>query len=111
MLEIQHGKFGENCAGLSRRTALKAGFLGALGLSSADLMRLRAEGKAARNNKSVILIWLDGGQLIETVLLLSFLQRHSVDGMDVPDLGIRSALVGVGIGLDDRPLPQFEPAN
>ncbi len=61
MLEIQHGKFGENCAGLSRRTALKAGFLGTLGLSSADLLQLRAEGKAKTNNKSVILIWLDGG--------------------------------------------------
>ena len=58
-----------------------------------------------------LLLWLDGGQLIETVLLLPFLQRHSVDGVDVSDLGIRSALVGVGIGLDDRPLPQFEPAN
>ena len=61
MLELQHGQFWENCSGFSRRSALKAGFLGALGLSSADLMRLRAEGKAARNNKSVILIWLDGG--------------------------------------------------
>ncbi len=61
MLELQHGQFGKNCSGFSRRSALKAGFLGALGLSSADLMRLRAEGKAARNNKSVILIWLDGG--------------------------------------------------
>ena len=61
MLELQHGHFGKNCSGFSRRSALKAGFLGALGISSADLMRLRAEGKADRNNKSVILIWLDGG--------------------------------------------------
>mgnify|MGYP001161016550 CR=1 FL=1 len=61
MLELQHGQSGRNCAGFSRRTALKAGFLGALGLSSADLARLRAEGTAKRNGKSVILIWLDGG--------------------------------------------------
>ena len=46
---------------MSRRSALKAGFLGALGLSSADLLRLRAQGAAKRSNKSVILLWLDGG--------------------------------------------------
>ena len=61
MLEIQQGNFGNNCAGHSRRTAIKAGFLGVLGLSTADLLRLRAEGAAKRNSKSVILIWLDGG--------------------------------------------------
>ena len=61
MLELQHGHFGKNCSGFSRRSALKVGFLGALGISSADLIRLRAEGKTDRNNKSVILIWLDGG--------------------------------------------------
>jgi len=61
MLEIQQGDFGINCAGASRRTAIKAGFLGVLGLSTADLLRLRAGGVAKRNNKSVILIWLDGG--------------------------------------------------
>ena len=61
MLEIQQGNFGNNCAGHSRRTAIKAGFLGVLGLSTADLLRLRAEGAAKRNGKSVILIWLDGG--------------------------------------------------
>ena len=61
MLEIQQGNFGNNCAGHSRRTAIKAGFLGVLGLSRADLLRLRAEGAAKRNGKSVILIWLDGG--------------------------------------------------
>jgi len=61
MLEIQQGDFGTNCAGASRRTAIKAGFLGVLGLTTADLLRLRAEGAAKRNGKSVILIWLDGG--------------------------------------------------
>jgi len=47
--------------GISRRTILKAGTLGALGLSTADLLRSKAEGKAKPNDKSVILIWLDGG--------------------------------------------------
>lgn len=50
-----------NCQGLSRRSALKAGFLGVLGLTTADWLRLRAEGAVQGNNKSVILIWLDGG--------------------------------------------------
>ncbi|MFP6900774.1 MAG: DUF1501 domain-containing protein, partial [Opitutales bacterium] len=61
MLQIANGNSARNCSGISRRSALKAGWLGLLGLSSADLSRLRAEGKASRNKKSVILIWLDGG--------------------------------------------------
>ena len=61
MLGIEHGRYASNCAGRSRRTALKAGFLGVLGLSTADLLRLRSEGAAKRNGMSVILIWLDGG--------------------------------------------------
>ncbi len=61
MLQIQRGPYSVNCRGISRRSALKAGFAGLLGLSLADLFRLRAEGVARRNNKSVILIWLDGG--------------------------------------------------
>lgn len=61
MLELRHGTPYRNCAGISRRTALKAGFLGLAGLTQADLNVLRAEGSAARNGKSVILMWLDGG--------------------------------------------------
>lgn len=61
MLQLTQGKFATNCAGMSRRTALKAGFLGCLGLSLADIIKLRAEGLAPKNNKSVILMWLDGG--------------------------------------------------
>lgn len=58
MLQIEdNGSTGNE---MTRRTALKAGFLGALGLSLADINRLRAEGKATRN-KSIILVWLDGG--------------------------------------------------
>ncbi len=37
------------------------GFSGVLGLSLADLSRLRASGAASKNAKSVILLWLDGG--------------------------------------------------
>jgi hypothetical protein len=50
-----------NGAGISRRGALRAGTLGALGLSLADWGRLRAEGKTRDTGKSVILLWLDGG--------------------------------------------------
>lgn len=49
----------------NRRSVLKVGTLGALGFSAADLFRLRAnadaESKPKPNDKSVILIWLDGG--------------------------------------------------
>lgn len=61
MLRVEHGNVATNCAGFTRRTALKAGFLGALGLSTADLLRLQAEGIAKKTEKSVILLWLDGG--------------------------------------------------
>ncbi len=51
-----------NCQGFSRRSALKAGVLGAFGFSAADLLKLQAAGKTnGITNKSVILIWLDGG--------------------------------------------------
>ncbi|MFN0018440.1 MAG: DUF1501 domain-containing protein [Pirellulaceae bacterium] len=61
MLQISCGTPFPNCQGLSRRTAIKAGFLGLAGLSLGDLNRLRAEGQAKKTDKSVILIWLDGG--------------------------------------------------
>src|SRR5262245_1181192 len=61
MLQIQRSPFSINCRGVSRRTALKAGFCGLLGLTMADLFRMRAAGLAPRNNKAVILLWLDGG--------------------------------------------------
>ncbi len=44
-----------------RRAVLQAGALGLTGLNLATQKRLIAEGTAKRNNKSVILIWLDGG--------------------------------------------------
>jgi uncharacterized protein (DUF1501 family) len=61
MLQIQQGGGARNCQGLSRRTALKAGFLGLAGLTLPGLLRLRAEGPTSSDDKSVILIWLDGG--------------------------------------------------
>ncbi|NNE93418.1 MAG: DUF1501 domain-containing protein [Verrucomicrobiales bacterium] len=49
--------------GPTRRTALKAGALGALGFTAADFLKLKAAGavKKGASDKSVILIWLDGG--------------------------------------------------
>jgi hypothetical protein len=61
MLQIQQGPASPNCRGISRRTALKAGFLGLAGLTLPDLLRLRAEGSAEKKDTAVILLWLDGG--------------------------------------------------
>lgn len=53
------------CDGVSRRSFLKAGVLGATGLSLADLLRAeaaaRASGQPRPRDLSVILVWLDGG--------------------------------------------------
>ncbi len=52
------------CDGLSRRNFLKVGALGFGGLTLADLLRERSEGAPAGRTvpeRSVILIWLDGG--------------------------------------------------
>src|SRR5262249_39772993 len=52
------------CDGLSRRSFLKAGFLGLAGLSLPAFLSLKAQaaggGKGTRDT-AVILIWLDGG--------------------------------------------------
>jgi hypothetical protein len=52
-----------DCGGLKRRELLKAGALGVLGLSLADLQRMeaRAAEEPAARAKSVILLWLWGG--------------------------------------------------
>jgi len=51
------------CDGLSRRTFLRAGFLGLAGLSLSDFLRMKAQAVAgtARSNTAVIMFWLDGG--------------------------------------------------
>ena len=48
---------------LSRRSALKVGTLGAFGFTLGDWMNLKAASTSAStlNDKSVILVWLDGG--------------------------------------------------
>lgn len=55
MLQIQSPRI------RGRRAVLKAGVLSMAGLNLATQQRLIAEGAAKKNNKSVILIWLDGG--------------------------------------------------
>ncbi len=52
------------CDGVSRRSFLKIGTLGFTGLTLADALRVRASASAASPSvpdRSVILIWLDGG--------------------------------------------------
>ena len=69
MLALHSGTTFRNCAVVTRRAALKAGFLGlgATGLGLPDLLRARATAgeahapHAGSGQKSVILIWLDGG--------------------------------------------------
>lgn len=61
MIALQTGRSSKNCAGVTRRAALKAGFLGIAGLTLSDYWKLRAEAGTSSNRKSVILLWLDGG--------------------------------------------------
>jgi len=49
------------CDGLSRRDFLRVGALGVGGLTLADLLRLRAQGKPPVRSKSVIMVYLEGG--------------------------------------------------
>ena len=62
MLKIV-GSAARDCDGVTRRSFLQAGALGAAGLALPDLLRLRAEGKAndSARGRSVILFWLSGG--------------------------------------------------
>jgi uncharacterized protein (DUF1501 family) len=61
MLAIQQGPPTRNCQGMSRRTALRAGFLGLAGLSLPAMLRHRAEAGEPSRDTACILIWLDGG--------------------------------------------------
>lgn len=61
MLHLFQGKGSSNCQGMSRRAALKAGFLSVAGLSLPDVLRLQAEAGMVRKDTAVILLWLDGG--------------------------------------------------
>jgi len=61
MLKIQTGSSSRNCQGISRRSAVQAGFLGLAGMTMGDLLQLQAAGLAKKTDRSVILFWLDGG--------------------------------------------------
>ena len=62
MLALQAGTASRNCRRRYRRAALKAGFLGAAGLALPDYLRAKAaQPTTGSAEKSVILIWLDGG--------------------------------------------------
>jgi hypothetical protein len=61
-MEIEWGPVGTNCRGMRRRSFLKIGTLGALGLSLPELLRSRQAAAAAGGKPAnMIFIWLDGG--------------------------------------------------
>ncbi|WP_435010276.1 DUF1501 domain-containing protein [Tundrisphaera lichenicola] len=63
MLNLQGRPF-QCCDGVSRRSLLRAGFLGLAGLGLDDLLRTKARAGsrvATGDDLSVILVWLDGG--------------------------------------------------
>ncbi len=51
------------CTGTTRRSLLKAGFLGVAGLSLSDVLRAqaRASAPASSDDLAIIVVWLDGG--------------------------------------------------
>src|SRR5262245_47827750 len=62
MLTLHSGPASRNCAGVTRRAALTVGFLGAAGLALPDYLRAKSmQPTTGSGQKSVILIWLDGG--------------------------------------------------
>lgn len=61
MLTISGGGTNRNCAGVSRRSVLRVGFLAAGGLTLADLLRMRAASAGETPNTACIVVWLDGG--------------------------------------------------
>src|SRR5579863_2891156 len=63
MLDVQDQQATRNCQGMSRRGFLRVGALAMGGLTTADLLRLRASGQVAptAKAKSVIQLWMNGG--------------------------------------------------
>lgn len=51
----------KDCGRVSRRELLRAGSLGVVGLSLADLLRMQAAANQTSSAKSIILLWLWGG--------------------------------------------------
>ena len=63
MLHVRGSSYA-SCDGLSRRSFLKAGFLGLAGLTLADHLRLKSQAREAgqpTRDTAVILVWLGGG--------------------------------------------------
>src|SRR5436309_294000 len=63
MLEIS-GRSYRCCDGISRRSFLRAGFLGLAGLSLPDILRIRAQAAQAGRpvkDTAIILLWMGGG--------------------------------------------------
>ncbi len=61
MIELVGEPF-RSCDGTTRRSLLKVGVLGLLGLGLPDLLRAKAAaGSRSNDDMSVILVWLDGG--------------------------------------------------
>ncbi len=61
MLQIRMGRTGRYCDGMSRRSFVQLGAAGMASLGMADVLRARAAGNSRPKDRSVILIWLDGG--------------------------------------------------
>ena len=62
MLELHSGPASRNCQGFSRRAAIKAGVLGGFsGLALPQFLRAKEQSPFSTTEKSIILIWLDGG--------------------------------------------------
>lgn len=61
MLRVQTGKTGRYCDGMSRRSFVQLGVAGMASVGFADVLRAAGTGNSARSDRSVILIWLDGG--------------------------------------------------
>ena len=63
MIRIYGHETTTNCAGLSRRSFVQAGFLGLAGMSLADFLQVQAQAAESKpkKNTACILVWLDGG--------------------------------------------------
>jgi hypothetical protein len=61
MLNISDTRNARHCQGFSRRDFLRVGGLSLLGLSLSDLLRARAAGASVGRERSVVLLFLQGG--------------------------------------------------
>jgi hypothetical protein len=107
MLSITASDRHRYCDGLDRRSFLKAGFLGAAGLSLVDWLQLKAQAAPSAmstRDTAVILIWLDGGPThmdtydVKTAAPAEYrgpmqTTKTSVPGIDICDLMPRQARI------------------